>query len=227
MQARNAGSREFTPLTIGQEAWLKHHITGKWDQQVQVLERRQNGQSYVVKTKEGKLYTRGRRLLKPTSEQKLERNGIPKSGARKPTPKADLYPLRRLQPPRKAKMSANIDQVRGYPNIETVNLVITLNNVSGRTSAIEDRSHGQSPNRGQPNISHAVNRFPPTGNQWSQHHPLIGIILGILGVITAIFLCWLGKYGACKGSQREVERQVQGLADRRRRREELLSLIHI
>ena len=66
-RSRNKHTQNYTKLQCGTDVWMQHHITGKWDTQVQVVRKRKDGNSYVVSTADGNTYIRGRRLLKPIS----------------------------------------------------------------------------------------------------------------------------------------------------------------
>ena len=45
---------------------MQNHLSGKWNRQVEVIRKREKGDSYDVRTGAGKTYLRGRRLLKET-----------------------------------------------------------------------------------------------------------------------------------------------------------------
>ena len=45
---RNKHTKSYTELHSGDSVWMQHHISGKWDTQVQVIRKRRDGNSYVV-----------------------------------------------------------------------------------------------------------------------------------------------------------------------------------
>ena len=62
---RNAHSKDYPPLQLGQQVLMQHHISGEWYKTVTVIEIRDGASSYWVEDTEGRRYLRGRRLLKP------------------------------------------------------------------------------------------------------------------------------------------------------------------
>ena len=50
---------------------MQSHLNGKWDKQATVVNKRSEGDSYIVKGKNGQEYIRGRRLLKPISDAEI------------------------------------------------------------------------------------------------------------------------------------------------------------
>ena len=48
---------------------MQHHLTGKWDKCVTIISRREGGHAYAVRGDNGKMYIRGRRLLKSINNE--------------------------------------------------------------------------------------------------------------------------------------------------------------
>ena len=53
---------------------MQSHLNGKWDKQATVVNKRSEGDSYIVRGKNGQEYIRGRRLLKPISDEGINSN---------------------------------------------------------------------------------------------------------------------------------------------------------
>ena len=125
--ARNERTKDYRQLQLGDRAWLQNPITGKWDTQVEIDSVRPEGQSYTVHTQEGKLYTQGRRLLRPLKAEKSGDLDIQSNPAARDTSPAALPapvlkkppPPFRVQPPRLVK---NKSVMTGRRNFETSNL---------------------------------------------------------------------------------------------------------
>ena len=52
-------------LANGERVLVKHHKTGRWDKEATVIQKREDGLSYIIKDEHGQTFIRGRRLLKP------------------------------------------------------------------------------------------------------------------------------------------------------------------
>ena len=57
-------TRQFEPLSVGQQCWLQHPSSGEWYTQAVILASR-GSDSYFIRTTDGSEYLRGRRLLRP------------------------------------------------------------------------------------------------------------------------------------------------------------------
>ena len=66
--------RVLPDLKSGEEVRMQSHLNGKWDKQVTVVNKRSEGDSYIVTGKNGQQYIRGRRLLKPISDGEINSN---------------------------------------------------------------------------------------------------------------------------------------------------------
>ena len=67
-------NRRTKPLSIfepGDHVTMRHHATGRWDTDAIILTRRPDGYSYIIQTKNGQEFLRGRRWLK---SRRPERN---------------------------------------------------------------------------------------------------------------------------------------------------------
>ena len=64
VECRNMHTRQFEPLSVGQNCWLQHPSSGEWYTQAVILASR-GSDSYFVRTTDGSEYLRGRRLLRP------------------------------------------------------------------------------------------------------------------------------------------------------------------
>ena len=124
--ARNERTKDYTQLQLGDRAWLQNPVSGKWDTQVEIDSVRPEGHSYTVRTPEGKLYTRGRRLLRPLKAEKSGDSDIQSNPAARDTTPVALTPVLkkpspplRVQPPRLVK---NNSVMTGRRNFETSNL---------------------------------------------------------------------------------------------------------
>ena len=59
----------LTELKLQQTCLMQHHVTGKWDTLVTVTDRIPNTESYIVKSRSGKEYTRNRKFLHPYQQE--------------------------------------------------------------------------------------------------------------------------------------------------------------
>ena len=78
--AYDSSARALTPLSIGQDVLMQHHVTKRWDKLVRVTAARPEGHSYEVHCfDDGRTYIRNRRLLMPASATKKEKANTPSS----------------------------------------------------------------------------------------------------------------------------------------------------
>ena len=61
---RNAHTRQLDELHPGERVRMQNHIDNRWDRQVTIINKREDGNSYNVRGDNGKTYIRGRRLLR-------------------------------------------------------------------------------------------------------------------------------------------------------------------
>ena len=115
---RNAHTHELEELKAGSKARMQHHIPGKWDKCVTIIDRREGGHAYNVRGENGKTYIRGRRLLKSinpevsTAEQQSSNPEqvqvqTPKVPGRRGRPKKGTEKKREEVMPRRSARVAN------------------------------------------------------------------------------------------------------------------------
>ena len=68
-ELRNRHTKVLPDLRSGEEVFMQSHLNGRWDKQATVVNKRSEGDSYIVRGKNGQEYIRGRRLLKPISDE--------------------------------------------------------------------------------------------------------------------------------------------------------------
>ena len=186
---RNERTKDYRQLAIGEKALLQDQITGKWDTQVAVESIRQDGQSYSVRTTSGKIYTRGRRLLRPLKEENSGNSGIqsdPAARAISPAPSIispavikSANPKVRVQPPRLAKKSVmtgrrNLDGLNlpqpsdNFTILEQCRRIFTSGHVQAGPStwnSPQQQRHGQQDGQRQPFHQNNVFGLPHSGAQ--------------------------------------------------------------
>ena len=64
---RNKNTVKLEELPEGTKVLLQHHISKLWDTHAVILKQREGGQSYVVRTSDGRTFIRGRRLIRKHS----------------------------------------------------------------------------------------------------------------------------------------------------------------
>ena len=62
-------SKKLDTLSDGEKVLVKHHKTGHWDAETKIIQKREDGLSYVIEDEHGQTFIWGRRLLKPKPKQ--------------------------------------------------------------------------------------------------------------------------------------------------------------
>ena len=96
-------SKKLDTLADGENILVKYYKTGCWDTEATIIQRREDGLSYIIEDEHGHAFIRGRRLLKPkpkhtTSDRILRsHNQKQEEEANKP-PNQRRYPQRTRNP---------------------------------------------------------------------------------------------------------------------------------
>ena len=106
---RNAHTTKKQDLRPGQIALMQNHLSGKWDRQVEVIRKREKGDSYDVRTDAGKTYVRGRRLLK---EKRTDNASPDHNTEASSTPTSPTMPRRSARLNNKRKEEVEVITVR-------------------------------------------------------------------------------------------------------------------
>ena len=169
-QYRNAHTHELEELKAGSKVRMQHHLTGKWDICVTIINKREGGHAYNVRGENGKTYIRGRRLLK------LINNEVTAEEQEPPDPKqvqvqTPLEPRKRGRPkkgtekkkeevmPRRSARVAN-----GVTKITVSRITIEYGRREQQAQGTRTRGEDRTPEpAAKPNNEHGEQRVPSTG----------------------------------------------------------------